>query len=150
MKHLLEFNSENSIKINRIVYNPIQSLLILDFSRPLKCKPLITITLNDKFLTDIEWNSPNDINSNVWFTNSQSISKNQLKSLNIQPIPTFAKNDEYIEPIDISFDEKIDKQLYIWEKKTNDLDRRLGLEECYLKTLRELHKLEPNNKCLLI
>ncbi|CAG2116766.1 unnamed protein product, partial [Medioppia subpectinata] len=143
-----QLDNENSVKINRIVLNRSQGLLVLNLSRPLKHKPLVSVVVNDKMLTNCDWNSPNDTDSKVWFIHLDPFPTTQINGLTISPIPTFAKNPELVELIDLKLDsnETNEKHLFVWERKSHNLDQQWTLEESYLKTLRELHKLEPNNK----
>ncbi|CAG2180959.1 unnamed protein product, partial [Oppiella nova] len=139
---------ENVVKINRVVFNTTHALLVVSLSRPLKHKPLISVVINNQMVTNSDWNSPNDVDSNVWFIHLDTIPITQFNGLTISPIPTFAVNSESVELLDIKVDDmnNTTEKVFVWERKSHNLDQQLTLEESYLKTLRELQKLEPNNK----
>ena len=147
MKHLPQMSAHTSVKINRLVINMKECQLIVGLSRPLRHKPLITVAINDRFLTQIQWNSIEGQSSDIWFTSFNQLSAEELKQIAITPIPTFAINPESIERFEVSLTQTNGKQLFVWERKTTHSDKQITLEDSYLKTLRELHKLEPNNKC---
>ncbi|XP_054166633.1 geranylgeranyl transferase type-2 subunit alpha-like, partial [Oppia nitens] len=141
-----ELQTKN-IQINRVVYNQTTAQLSVHFSRPLKFKPLISLKINNNWLTKTEWQSTFVGNSSVWFIDFNQL--DEFKELTIMSIPTFDVNREAIEEITIKVDnlnDITDKQVLVWERSSNLLDNNLTLEESYLKSLRELHKLEPNNK----
>lgn len=149
MKHSLESNQEKGVQINRIVYNCSQSLLIVNLSRPIKHRPLVMVEINNLFQTQLEWNSAsNDLMSNIWYSNVESFTDNDMISISFKPIPTFAINHECIEPIDITNTETKSeiKQVFVWERKSDNLDQQFVLDECHLESLRSLLQLEPNNK----
>ncbi len=148
MKHSIETNEENIVRINKIVYNSIDSLVIINLSRPIKYKPLVMVYINENFLTELEWNSAsNNLMNSIWYSNKLSFSDNKISKISFKPIPTFAINPECVEQIDITNDETEDKQLFIWERNSRNADQELGLEENYLESLRCLRQLEPHNKC---
>ena len=146
MRHKSQIDSQSSVKINRIVLNLSQSLLIVCLSRPLKHKPLIMVSIDDKYLTNSEWNSIAELSTIVWFCDISHLSIEEPKRLSINPIPTFAINPECVEPFNIIINERSDAKVFVFDRKFGS-DQPISLEDCYLKTLRELHKLEPNNKC---
>jgi Leucine-rich repeat (LRR) protein len=148
MKHSIETNEENIVRINKIVYNSNGSLIIINLSRPIKYKPSVMVYINEKFLTELEWNSAsNNLMNSIWYSNKLSFSDNKISQISFKPIPTFAINPECIEQIDVTNDETEDKQLFIWERNSRNADQELGLEENYLESLRCLRQLEPHNKC---
>jgi hypothetical protein len=148
MKHSIETNEENIVRINKIVYNSNDSLIIINLSRPIKYKPSVMVYINEKFLTELEWNSAsNNLMNSIWYSNKLSFSDNKISQISFKPIPTFAINPECIEQIDVTNDETEDKQLFIWERNSRNADQELGLEENYLESLRCLRQLEPHNKC---
>ena len=144
MMNMPNVDNAGHVLINRIVLNLTQRQLIIHTSRPLKHKPLVTVSLDNEFLMDIQWNSSKGINSSIWFA---QVSANQFSNLSINPCPTFAPNPEYIEPLNIS-SETNEHSVFVWERNSSKIEKQIALEDSYLKSLRELHKLEPNNKCM--
>lgn len=143
MKNRLNMADSGHVLISRIVLDLPQRMLIIHMSRPLKHKPLISVTLNDEFLPDVEWNPSEGVTSKIWWT---QVSYNQFSSLSINPCPTFAPNPDYIEPLNVVNNAR-EELIFVWERKSSDCEHYINLDDTYFESLRQLHKMEPNNKC---
>ena len=122
---------EHGISIEKVIFNSNNSMLALELSRPIKTGPKLSVIINN-VCNEIEWNSIDSVISSIWycFVDYKSLTSLSLEEINL----THSSQDQ--------------NEIIVWKRNNDNLkSNQIELDDVYLKQLKLLHELEPENKC---